>query len=88
MIAFQECDLEIRPAKIVKGKGLFLLTAQSNDLGNQQIKWEHEETIPTSYVNTIESTTYKWYDHINFFLNHGFTPQILDSKKRRALRLK
>ena len=65
-----------------------LLTAQSNDLKNQQIKWEQEETIPTGSVNAIETTTSEWYDHIKFFLNHGFSPETLDPKKRRALRLK
>ena len=60
MIALQEYDLEIRPAKIVKGKGVCLLIAQSNDLENQQIKWEQEETIPKGSVNVIETTTFEY----------------------------
>ena len=80
--------MEIRPTNIVKGKGLCLLTAQSNDPENQQIKWEWEETIPTGSVNAIETTTSEWYDHIKCFTNHGFSPKPLYSKKCRALRLK
>ena len=88
MTALQEYNLEIKPAKIVKGKGMCLLTHQLNDPENQQVEWEQEETIPTGSVNAIETTTSEWYDHIKFFLNHGFSPETLDSKKRTVLRLK
>ena len=46
------------------------------------------EALPRGFVNAIETTTSEWYDHIKFFINHGFLPQTLDSKKCRALRLK
>ena len=46
------------------------------------------EAVPRGFVNAIETTTSEWYDHIKFFINHGFLPQTLDSKKCRALRLK
>ena len=88
MIALQEYDLEIRPTKIIKGKGLCLLTSQSNDPKSQQIKWEQKETIPIGFVNAIETTMSKWQDHIKFFINHGLSPETLDPKKHRALRLK
>ena len=52
------------------------------------VKWEQKETIPTGSINTIETTTSEWYDHINFFLNHGFALETLDPKKCRYLRLK
>ena len=87
MTALQEYDLEIKPAKIVKGKGMCLLFAKSNDPKDQQTKWEQEEAAPTGSINAIETTTPEWYDHIKFFLNHGFSLKTLDSKKRRALRL-
>ena len=65
-----------------------LLSAQSNDPKDQQTNWEKEEAVPTGSVNTIDMKTSEWYPHINFFLNHGFSPETLDSKKCRALRLK
>ena len=32
--------------------------------------------------------TSEWYDHIELFLHNGVSPETLDPKKRRALRLK
>ena len=84
MTVLQQYNLEIKPAKIVKGQGLCLLTAQSNDLEYQQTKWEQEEDVPTGSINAIETKTSEWYDHIKFFLNHGISLETLDSKKCRA----
>ena len=88
MTALQEYDLEIKPAKIVRGQGLCHLTAQLNDPENQQADWEQEETTPTGFVNALETMASKWYDHIKFSLHNKFSPETLDSKKHRALRLK
>ena len=88
MTTLQEYDLDIKPANIVRGQGLWQLTAQSNDLENQQTDWEHEEATPTSFVNALEPTASDWYDHINFFLHNGFSPETIDPKKCIALRLK
>ena len=88
MTALQEYDLEIKPTKIVRGQGLCWLTSQSNDPENQQADWEQEEATPTSFVNALETAASDWYDHIIFFLHNGFSPETLDPKKCRALRLK
>ena len=88
MTALQEYDMEIKPAKIIKGQGLFQLTAQSNDPENQQTDWEQEEATPTGFVNALETTASEWYDHTNFFLHNGFAPKTLYPKKCRALRMK
>ena len=65
--------------KIVKGQGLCLLSAQSNDLEDQQTNWEQEEAVPIGSINAIEMTASEWYDKIKFLLNHGCSPKILDS---------
>ena len=78
MIALQEYDLEINPMKIFKGQGLCLISSQSNDPNIQKTNWEQEEAIPTGSINAIETTTSEWYDHINFFLHNGFSPETLD----------
>ena len=88
MTTLQEYEVEIKPAKIVKGQGLCQLSTQSNDPEDQHTDWEQEEAIPIGFVNAIETTTSKWYDHIKFFLHNGFSPKTLDPKKCRALRLK
>ena len=88
MTTLQEYDLEIKPTNIVIGQGLCQLTAQSNNPENQQNAWEQEEAILTGFVNALEITAFEWYDHIKFFLHNGFSPETLDPKKRRALRMK
>ena len=40
MTALQEYDLEIKPAKIVRGQGLCQLTSHSNDPEHQYTDWE------------------------------------------------
>ena len=40
MTALQEYDQEIKPAKIVRGKGFFQLSSQSNDPQDQHTDWE------------------------------------------------
>ena len=55
MTTLQEYDLEINPAKIVRGQGLCQLTAQPNDPENQQADWEQEEATPTGFVNALET---------------------------------
>ena len=74
--------------KIFRGHGLCHLTAQSKDPENQQTDWEREEATPTSFVNALETAASEWYDNIKFFIHNGFSPETLDPKKRRALRLK
>ena len=88
MTSLQESDLDIKPAKIVRGQGLCQLTAQSNDPKNQQADWEQEEATPTGFVNALEFVASEWYDHIIFFLHNGFAPKTLDPRKHRELRLK
>ena len=88
MTMLQEYGMEIKPSNIVKGQGLCLLAAQSNDPEKEQLQWNQEEGRSEGFVNVIFAPTSEWYDDIQFFLTHGFSPQTLDFKKRRALRLK
>ena len=43
--------------------------------------------MPIGSINSIETTMSKWYDHIKFFLDHGFVPGTLDPKTHRELQL-
>ena len=88
MTSLQEYDLDIKPTNIVRGQGLCHLTTHSNDPENRQVGWEREEAAPTGFVNALETATSERYDHIKFFLHNGFSPETLDPKKCRALRLK
>ena len=88
MTTLQEYDLEIKPTKIVKGQGLCLLAAQSNDPEQEQLQWNREEGTSEDTVNVISAPSSKWYDDIRFFLTHRFSPKNLDFKKSRDLKLR
>jgi hypothetical protein len=42
MAVVQEFDLDIKPAKLVKGQGLCKLVAESQDQVNEDLGWENE----------------------------------------------
>jgi hypothetical protein len=42
MAVVQEFDLDIKPAKMVKGKGLCKLAFESQDQVNEDLEWENE----------------------------------------------
>ena len=87
MTPLQEYDLEIKPAKMVKGQGLCLLEAQSN-VPEQERKCIHEEDMSVDTIYVITAPSFEWYDDIIFYLTHGYSPPTLDFKKHRTLRLK
>jgi len=46
MVSIQECDLEFKPTKIVKGKGLCKLVAKELDLDDfPKEGWENEMSL-------------------------------------------
>ena len=87
MTALQKYVLEIKPAKMVKGKGLYLLVAQSNKPEHEQ-QWIREEDMSVDTIDVISAPSSKWYDDIKFYLTHGYDPPTLDFKKHMKLILK
>ena len=87
MLALQEYDLEINPAKIVIQQGLCLPAAQSNDPEQEQ-QWIQEEDMSIDTTDVISAPSFEWYDDIRFYLTYGYAPPTLDFKKRRTMRLK
>jgi hypothetical protein len=54
MEVVQEFDLDIKPAKLVKGQGLCKLGDEAKDQVNEYPRWENELTLwcgETSYVS-------------------------------------
>ena len=85
----QEYDLEIKPAKLVKGQGLCKLTAEALDLQKEEEEgWENEVDMLQREVLYIPASTNSWYNDLKYYLTHGSSPSHLDAQKRRALRLK
>ena len=87
MVALQEYDLNINTTKMVKGQGLCLLEAQSNNLEQEQ-QWIQEEDMYVDTVDVIFAPSSEWYDDIKFYLTHGYGPPTLKFNKNRTLILK
>jgi hypothetical protein len=45
MVVVQEFDLDIKPAKLVKGQGLCKLAIEAQDRINEDLAWENELTL-------------------------------------------
>eukprot|EP00253_Pinus_taeda_P013163 PITA_13163 len=79
----QEYDLEIKPAKIVRGQGFCrLLVGASNVLKSSDT--DQPETI--NQVSFIDSKSQ--YSDLIFYLKNGYAPPNLSYKNKRAIRLK
>lgn len=78
----QEYDLEIKPTKLVRGRGLYQLMAEG--IPKEQELDDFEDLPKVLFV----STTDEWYSNIAFFLTYGECPQHLSFKEKRSIKLK
>ena len=84
MTTLREYDLEIKPAKIVRGQGLCQMAAEAV----VEEGWENKITmyeIESFQVNDIFES---WYADLKHYLSTGCVPEALDARKWRELRLK
>jgi hypothetical protein len=88
MEVVQEFDLDIKPAKLVKGQGLCKLVAEAQDRINEDLGWENELALWCSEALYIPPGKESWYGKLIYLLHHGTFPENLNPKERRALRLK
>jgi hypothetical protein len=77
-----EYDLEIKPSKIIKGKGLAKMLTERNQ---EAIEIGEKEQI-NIIVSEIENN--EWYSDVIYYLKNLTCPDHLVDHKRRALRLK
>lgn len=78
----QEYDLEIKPTKLVRGRGLCQLMAEGIP---EEQELDYSEDLPKVL---FVSTTDEWYSNIAFFLNYGECPQHLSFKEKISIKLK
>jgi hypothetical protein len=78
----QEYDLEIKPTKIIKWKGLENMMTEINQ---ESIEVGEKEQVNIS-ISEIENN--EWYSYIIYYLKNLAFPDHLVEHKRRALRLK
>ena len=89
LTTFQEYDLEIKLAKLVKGQGLCKIVAEAQDLQMEQEEgWENEVDLMQNEVLYMPTSTNSWYNDMKYYLTHKSSPNHLDSHKKRDLRLK
>lgn len=78
----QEYDLEIRPTKLVCGRGLCQLIFEN-------IAKQYELDVPKDLPKELFSSTIdEWYSNIAYFLTYGECPQHLSFKEKRSIKLK
>jgi hypothetical protein len=88
MAVVQEFDLDIKPAKLVKGQGLCKLAVEAQDQANEDPGWENEMTLWCNEVAYISPRQDSWYKDLAYLLHHRACPENLNPRERRALRLK
>jgi hypothetical protein len=88
MAVVQEFDLDIKPAKLVKGQGLCNLAAKAQDQVNEDLRWENELTLWCGKASYISPGHESWYEKLTYLLHHGPCPENLNPRERSALRLR
>jgi hypothetical protein len=87
MEVVQEFDLDIKPAKLVKGQGLCKPTIESRDHVNEDRVWENELALWCGEASFVSPGKESWYEKLTYHLHHGTCPENLNPRERRALRL-
>jgi hypothetical protein len=88
MAVVQEFDLDVKPSKLVKGKGLCKLATEAQDQVNEDSGWENEMELWCDEASYISPRKYSWYENRNYLLHHGTCLENLNPRERRDLRLK
>jgi hypothetical protein len=88
MAVVQEFDLDIKPARLVKGKGLCKLAAKAQDQVNEDSRWENEMELWCGEASYISLGPKSWYENLTYLLHHKVCPKNLNPRQQRALRLK
>jgi hypothetical protein len=71
MAVVQEFDLDIKPAKLLKGQGFCKLAVEAQDQINEYLRWENELELwcgESSYVSPGQES---WYEKPTYLLHHG-----------------
>ena len=86
VIALQKCDLEFKPAIIIKGQGFCKLIEYNQT--EKDPDWENGAGVNLIYVCPIFTTPEYWYRDLVYYIQQGYLLEHWRSKHRRSLRLK
>jgi hypothetical protein len=87
-VVVQEFDLDIKPAKLVKGQRLCKFFIEAQDQVNEDSGWENELALWCSESVYVPPGQESWYGKPIYLLHHWTCSENLNPKERRALRLK
>jgi hypothetical protein len=88
MAVVQEFDLDIKPAKLVKGHGLCKLDAKAQDQVNEYPGWENELALWCSEALYFPLGQEPWYVKLTYLMHHETFPENLNLKERGSSELK
>jgi hypothetical protein len=88
MAIVQEFDLDIKPAKLVKGQSLCKMEVEAQDQVNEDPRWENELALWCGEASYVSPWQESWYEKMTYLLHHGACPENLNPRERGALRLK
>jgi hypothetical protein len=88
MAVVQEFDLDIKPAKLVKGQGLCKLVVEAQDQLNEDPVWENDLVLWCSEALYVTPRRESWYGKLTYLMHHGTFLENLNPKERRSLILK
>ena len=74
MEVVQEFDLDIKPAKLVKGQGLCKLAVEAHDKVNDDPDWENELALWCGEASYVSLGQEYWYEKLTYLLHHGTFP--------------
>lgn len=74
---------------MVKGQGVCKLVTEALDpQKEEEERWDNEVDLLQSEVLYMPASTDSWYNDLKYYLTHGSSPNHLDARKKRELRLK
>jgi hypothetical protein len=71
MTSLQEYDLEITPAQIFGGQGLFKIVVDSIEKQKSQTNTSTMNQHNEKQISCAQVTTNSWYENIKFYLMNG-----------------
>jgi hypothetical protein len=79
MAVVHEFDLDIKPAKTVKGQGLCKLVVKAQDLINTEDSgWENVLSLWCNEALYVPPEKASWYGNVSYLLYHGSCPENLN----------
>ena len=85
MEVVHEFDVDMKPAKLVKGQGLCKLTAEAQDQANQDPRWDNEIALWCGEATYISPGLGSWYKDLAYLLHHKTCPENLNPRERSTI---